>query len=385
MLDKELGKTFSDGEILYRQGDAADCLYIIVSGIVEIFREEGGMEASLARLGKGELFGEAGIFKNSRRAESARSAGESRVITAEYKVVLKKIRDDPSFAVHIIETMARRARERAVELERVVENLHLHQEELEAQNRELQESRETLEESRERFTELYDFAPVGYIELDETGIIRGINLTGATMLGTERAMLLGYPFALHVAPEDFGRFRNHIQACIDHAGKATVELTLKPKTTAPKTVQLLSVPSPARSRSIFRTAMMDITERRRVEEALKDSEERYRRIVETAIEGIWLGDRDGRTVFANPVLAGMLGYASAEMTGIRARNFLAPEDRTIWDSRSARHLAGEKLKVTVRLLKRNGDEIRVMAYMSPVFDREGKYAGGLAMVTEIEA
>jgi PAS domain S-box-containing protein len=205
------------------------------------------------------------------------------------------------------------------------------------------------------------------------------------MLGTERAMLLGYPFALHVAPEDFGRFRNHIQACIDHAGKETVELTLKPKTTAPKTVQLLSVPSPARSRSIFRTAMMDITERRRVEEALKDSEERYRRIVETAIEGIWLGDRDGRTVFANPVLAGMLGYASAEMTGIRARNFLAPEDRTIWDSRSARHLAGEKLKVAVRLLKRNGDEIRVMAYMSPVFDREGKYAGGLAMVTEIEA
>jgi len=135
MPDKDLGKVFNDGEIIFRQGDVADCLYIILSGKVALCREKDGTEVPLAELGKGDLFGEGGFFMDPKRTECARALGEARVITADYKFVLKKFRDDPSFAFHIIETMAQHARERTEELEKTVEDQHLHQEKLAAQNR----------------------------------------------------------------------------------------------------------------------------------------------------------------------------------------------------------------------------------------------------------
>ncbi len=74
---------------------------------------------------------------------------------------------------------------------RAVQELQVHQIELEQQNRELQEVQQTLEASRDQYAELYDWAPVGYATLDRTGTIRHINLTGAKLFGTERTRLIG--------------------------------------------------------------------------------------------------------------------------------------------------------------------------------------------------
>ena len=137
LTNKELGTVFPDGAVIFRQGDAADCLYFIQSGKVVIYQEKDGKEVPLAELGKGDSFGDMGVFMGPIRTESARSLGGARVITADYKFVLKKFRDDPSFAFQIIETMAQRDRARTEEQEKTLEGLHLHQEELTAQNREL--------------------------------------------------------------------------------------------------------------------------------------------------------------------------------------------------------------------------------------------------------
>ena len=150
MADKELGTVFPDGEIIFRQGDAADCLYFIQSGKVVIYQEKDGNEVPLAELGKGDSFGDMGVFMGPIRTESARSLGGVRVITADYKFVLKKFRDDPSFAFQIIETMAQRDRARTEVQEKVVEGLHLHQKELTAQNLELKDAGQTAEESRDK-------------------------------------------------------------------------------------------------------------------------------------------------------------------------------------------------------------------------------------------
>ena len=132
-----------------------------------------------------------GVFMGPIRTESARSLGGARVITADYKFVLKKFRDDPSFAFQIINTMAQRDRTRTEEQEKTVEGLNLQQEELTARNRELKDAGQAAEESRDKNADYYDFAPVGAIDLDEDGIIRGINLSGTAMLGAERQDLLG--------------------------------------------------------------------------------------------------------------------------------------------------------------------------------------------------
>ncbi len=140
MVDGELGKQFLDGEMIFREGDAAHCLYIIQSGNVLIYQEKDGKEVQVAELGKGDSFGDMGVFLGPIRTESARALGIVRVITADYKFVLKKFRDDPSYAFQVIEKMARHDRVRKEKQEKVLETQLLRELELSAQNRELKEA-----------------------------------------------------------------------------------------------------------------------------------------------------------------------------------------------------------------------------------------------------
>jgi PAS domain S-box-containing protein len=276
--DKELGTEFPDGEIIFRQGDAADCLYFIQSGKVVIYQEKDGKDVPLAELGKGDSFGDMGVFMGPIRTESARSLGGVRVITADYKFVLKKFRDDPSFAFQIIKTMAQRDRARTEEQEKTLETLQLHEEELTAQNRELRNDQETLEKSRDRYADLYDFAPVGYIDVDETGIIRGINLTGAAMLGTERQDLLGLPFASFFTQENKDVYRDHLLECKRSSEGAINEMLLNTKKGVPTKVQIFSYPKQVSGQVVYRTVMTDFTTWKQTDEdwqsALSTNEEK---------------------------------------------------------------------------------------------------------------
>ncbi|MBN2591825.1 MAG: PAS domain S-box protein [Sedimentisphaerales bacterium] len=79
---------------------------------------------------------------------------------------------------------------------KTIHELRVHQIELEMQNEELRKAQIELEESRSKYTELFDFAPVGYFVLDKKGVITEANLTGAVMMGIERNLLLEKPFVL---------------------------------------------------------------------------------------------------------------------------------------------------------------------------------------------
>jgi len=266
MPDKGLGKAFPDGEIIFRQGDAADCLFIILSGKVVIYQEKDGKEVPLAELGKGDSFGDMGAFMGPRRTESARSLGGARVITADYKFVLKKFRDDPSFAFQIIETMALRDRAKTEEQEKTLVGLHLHQKELTAQNRELKEAGQAAEESRDKNADYYDFAPVGAIDLDENGIIRGINLSGAAMLGAKRTDLLGLPFASFVPREHQDLYRNHLLECNRSSEGVITELLLNTRKGVPAKVQIFSYPKQNSDRMVYRTLMTELASRQQADE-----------------------------------------------------------------------------------------------------------------------
>jgi PAS domain-containing protein len=86
----------------------------------------------------------------------------------------------------------------AADIQKLVEELRIHQVELEMQNEELRRAQLELAEARDRYIDLYDFAPIGYITISETGFILGVNLTGAKMLGIERGRLVGQPFSSFV-------------------------------------------------------------------------------------------------------------------------------------------------------------------------------------------
>ena len=83
--------------------------------------------------------------------------------------------------------------------ERQVHELEVHQIELEMQNEELQEAREAMETLVEKYTDLYDFAPVGYLTLDQQGVIREANLAAADLLGIPRSLLVTRRFGHFVS------------------------------------------------------------------------------------------------------------------------------------------------------------------------------------------
>ena len=88
----------------------------------------------------------------------------------------------------------------------LVHELQVHQAELEVQNEELRRAQIELAKSRDKYVELYDFSPVGYFTLDRSGIILGVNLSGAVMVNVERSRLVGRPFMTLVTFHDHGVF-----------------------------------------------------------------------------------------------------------------------------------------------------------------------------------
>ncbi len=94
---------------------------------------------------------------------------------------------------------------------RLVQELQIHQVELEMQNAELQEARNRMETLLEKYTDLYDFAPVGYFCLDQRGRILEANLTGAALLGVERSRLMRRSFLRLVAPASVNSFADFLE------------------------------------------------------------------------------------------------------------------------------------------------------------------------------
>ena len=122
---------------------------------------------------------------------------------------------------------------------------------------------------------------------------------------------------------------------------------------------------------------------RRVEGALRMSEERYRKMVETAQEGIWLLDLDLRTTFANERMAGMLGYEASEMVGRPFRDFLAGSEHTEAAERLARTSQGVSGQDDLRLRRKDGSEILVLMSTGRIRGDDGRPIGALAMVVDI--
>ena len=113
-----LGKSWADGEVIVRQGEVGNSMYVVQAGEVEVLRETEDGEVRLAVLGAGEFFGEMSIFEHEVRSATVRARGEAHVLTVDKRTLLKRIKEDPFLAVSILQTMSNRIREINAELVR---------------------------------------------------------------------------------------------------------------------------------------------------------------------------------------------------------------------------------------------------------------------------
>jgi CRP-like cAMP-binding protein len=111
-----LGRTYQDGEVIVRQGEVGDCMFVIQEGKVEVVAEMGDCEVRLAVREEGDFFGEMAIFERDVRSATVRALGEVRVLTVDKKNFLRRIHEDPSLAFRLVETMSGRIRDLSEEV-----------------------------------------------------------------------------------------------------------------------------------------------------------------------------------------------------------------------------------------------------------------------------
>jgi PAS domain S-box-containing protein len=135
---------------------------------------------------------------------------------------------------------------------------------------------------------------------------------------------------------------------------------------------------------LFAQAQREIAERQRAEQALRVSEERYRRIVETTQEGVWMIDAAGVTTFANRRMAEMLGLASeGEMVGRSVFEFLDSQRREIVVRTLSRLPDMTPEEYDFLFLRGDGTALWALVSISPIADDAGIHVGALGMVTDI--
>ena len=157
--------------------------------------------------------------------------------------------------------------------QRLLHELQVHQIELELQNEELRQAQTGIETARARYFDLYDLAPVGYFTLDETGLILEANLTGANLLGAERAALVKQPFIRFVVRDDADSFYLLTRQLFKTRTPQACELSLSRKNGAPFTAWLEATVGPdERNATVCRVVVSDITERKAIEEKLRRSQ-----------------------------------------------------------------------------------------------------------------
>jgi diguanylate cyclase (GGDEF)-like protein/PAS domain S-box-containing protein len=152
------------------------------------------------------------------------------------------------------------------EAQDLVQELQVHQVELEMQNDQLRQTQAELETALKRYTDLYDFAPVAYLTLDERGLILEANLTAARLVGTERSRLVQKPLAPFIRAEDKRKFRAYLAAVVQGQAAPPLELNLLGHNGAEVALQLDSLlVSDTAGHPQVRTSLVDITARRQAE------------------------------------------------------------------------------------------------------------------------
>ena len=129
----------------------------------------------------------------------------------------------------------------------------------------------------------------------------------------------------------------------------------------------------------------EITERKQVETLLRESEKRYRHLLEIAQEGIWAIDGEWNTTFINPKISDILGYTTEEMIDRKFLDFIDKDDRDYFRANMEKYKKTIREDLSCEFLKKDGKKIYTSLSLSPINDDKGNYTGNLALVTDITA
>jgi len=210
---------------------------------------------------------------------------------------------------------------------KLIHELQVHQIELEMQNEELMLARKQTEDDAQKYAELYDFAPLGYFSLSESGKMVELNLTGAQMLGRERPYLKNKQFTFFLSNETKFAFYEFLSNLFQHGGKATCEVTISTVSGIPLYLNLTGIRD--KDGQICRIAATDITKEHIEKENLRINEEKYRLLVENQNEMVVKVDAEGRFTYVSPSYCNLFGKKEEELLGNSFFPLIHEDDRKL--------------------------------------------------------
>jgi PAS domain S-box-containing protein len=190
------------------------------------------------------------------------------------------------------------------ETQKLINELQMHQ-------IELRHSWAVAEVAADTYIKLYDFSPSGYVTLSREGKIIELNLCGSQMLGQERSHLKNSPLGFFVSDDTKLIFNRFLENVFSNKTKETCEVALKTNSNLPLFVHLTGIAT--ENGELCYISVVDITERKRAEEALKESEVKYRVMFEKSSTGILVADIEThRFLYSNSAICRMFGYSEDE-------------------------------------------------------------------------
>jgi PAS domain S-box-containing protein len=284
----------------------------------------------------------------------------------------------------------------------------------------LKTAEDRLARNEKKFRHIFDAAPYLIISVNRQGTIVDCNRKIEDVLLYDKSGILGKPFESLIRADDLPSVKEHFRQALTTGSTKNLAYRMQRKDGSEIDVKVSSSGLKDQHGAFFRIVCIieDITELRQVQDsllrknedlaasfeeltaieeelrhhhedllkneaALKASEEKYRRIIETANEGIWILDADFNTTFLNRKLTELLGYSEEEILGKSITSFMGEEHASDHAARKKNRMAGKSEQFECRFIRKDGATCWLLVSGSPVFNDAGKFTGSFAMVTDI--
>lgn len=222
-----------------------------------------------------------------------------------------------------------------------------------------------LKQGEERFRRLFEQSNDAMFIYDFESKIVNVNNKACEMMGYAREQLLAMSFLDLHTEEELSRIREARVVRSATASSLRFESEFKKSDGSAIAVEISSS-TVDRKNGIMQAVVTNITERKGLEKALKESEEKFRTFMETASDFMYIADRDGRLNYVNEAMFNALGYTGWEMIGMSIANIMDKDTKAVcrqnrfdlskkgeityeavWEARNRRKLYGEMKEVSI--------------------------------------
>lgn len=240
------------------------------------------------------------------------------------------------------------------------------------------QKKDELLRQQKMFAELYEQAPLPYQSLDAEGRLIAVNQTWLQTLGYEREDVIGHWFEDFLPTQYLDRFKEGFQH-FKSTGEVQIEFEIRHKTGTLIAVAYDGKVSYDENGNFKQTHCIfrNITEHKKITKSLRESESKFRNLVESIADWVWVIDQEGLCTYSNDAITNSIGYLTSDILGTSILSMVHPDDAQSW-SRHLKECVTNKVGWQKEIIRRRDRHNRVHYFessASPIIDSAGNVLG----------